>query len=221
MARDEGQAGHLDAETHWETVHRTRDPASVSWFQSVPTRSLELIRSTGIHASTPIIDIGGGASTLVDHLLAEGYSDLTILDIAPTALVHARDRLGARAARVSWIEGNVLRFIPPRRYGLWHDRAVFHFLTDPADRDRYLEVLKAGLADGGHLILATFGPDGPARCSGLLVQRYSAAELQQVLGTGFHLELSLLDEHVTPAGSRQQFLYGWWRYRPGTSGSAG
>ena len=217
MAHGGGRVDRIDARTHWEAVYRARDPATTSWFQSVPARSLELIRSTGIGTSIPIIDIGGGASTLVDHLLAAGYSDLTILDIAPTALVHAQGRLGTMAAQVSWIEGNVLQFVPPRRYGLWHDRAVFHFLTDPADRDRYLGALKAGLARGGHLILATFGPDGPTSCSGLEVQRYSATELQQVLGAGFQLEQSLLDQHLTPAGGRQQFLFGWWRYRPDTT----
>jgi SAM-dependent methyltransferase len=216
MARDGGQVVGGAAEAHWEAVYQARDPASVSWFQSVPARSLELIRSTGLAATAPVIDVGGGASTLVDHLIAAGYSDLTILDIAPTALDHARQRLGPLAERVSWIAADVTCFVPNRRYGLWHDRAVFHFLTDPVDRDRYLVALRAGLAEDGHLILSTFGPDGPTRCSGLEVQRYSAAELQQVLGPGFRLERSFLDEHVTPAGIRQQFLYGWWRYHPGT-----
>jgi SAM-dependent methyltransferase len=216
MARDGRQVVGVGAEAHWETVYRARDPAGVSWLQSVPARSLELIQSTGLAATAPIIDVGGGASTLVDHLIASGYSDLTVLDIAPTALDHARHRLGPLAERVSWIAADVTRFVPNRRYGLWHDRAVFHFQTNPADRDRYLVALRAGLAEGGHLLLSTFGPDGPTRCSGLEVRRYSAAELQQVLGPGFRLERSLLDEHVTPTGQHQQFLYGWWRYRSDT-----
>jgi SAM-dependent methyltransferase len=214
MARGEGPAGRIDTGTHWEGVYRTRDPGTVSWFQPVPTPSLELIRATGAPPSTAILDVGGGASSLVDHLLAAGYSDVTVLDIAPTALLRTRERLGPAAGRVSWIEADVTRFVPARRYGLWHDRAVFHFLTDPVDRDRYLGALRAGLAGGGHLILATFGPDGPTRCSGLEVQRYSAPELQEVLGPGFRLEQSLLNQHVTPTGGAQQFLYGWWTYRP-------
>ena len=216
MAPDGRQGVGVKAEAHWETVYRARDPAGVSWFQSVPARSLELIRATGLAAAAPVIDVGGGASTLVDHLIAAGYSDLTVLDIAPTALDHARYRLGPLAERVSWIAADVTRFTPNRRYGLWHDRAVFHFQTDSADRDRYLVALRAGLAEDGHLILSTFGPDGPTKCSGLEVRRYSVAELQQVLGTAFRLQRRLLDEHVTPAGIRQQFLYGWWRYQPGT-----
>ena len=217
MDRNGNDVGAFDPEAHWQTAYQTRDATTVSWFQPVPVQSLELIQATGVAETSPIIDVGGGASTLVDHLLAAGYSDLTVLDIAPAALERARSRLGALADRVAWIAADVTRFVPARRYGLWHDRAFFHFLTDPEDRDRYLRVLRAGLAEGGHLILATFGPEGPTRCSGLDVHRYSAAELSQVLGTGFRLERSNLDEHLTPAGGCQQFLYGWWRHLPETT----
>ena len=219
MVRDMNSADETGREVHWEGVYRTRDPAAVSWFQPVPTPSLELIRATGAPPSTAIIDVGGGASSLADHLLAAGYSDVTVLDIAPTALLRTRERLGPAAGRVSWIEADITRFVPARQYGLWHDRAVFHFLTDPADRDRYLDALKAGLADGGHLILATFGPDGPTRCSGLEVQRYSAEQLSRVLGPDYRLQQSLLDEHVTPGSGRQQFLFGWWSYRTDPGGN--
>lgn len=199
-----------DPRAHWQEVYRTTAPALVSWYQPVPERSLELILATGVARDAPLLDVGGGSSTLVDHLLKEGYSDLTVLDIAGGGLEAARARLGLAAQRVRWIEADVMTFEPPHRYALWHDRAVFHFLVEPGDRDRYLGVLRAALAPGGHLVLATFGPAGPSRCSGLPVRRYSAEEIGTVLGPGFRLMRSRLDEHVTPTGGRQQFQYGWW-----------
>lgn len=202
------------ARAHWEQVHATRDPVTLSWYQPVPARSLELIREAGIGLEDPLLDVGGGSSTLVDHLLADGHTDLTVLDIAAPALDRARARLGDRADRVHWIVADITGFRSDRTYRLWHDRAVFHFLTDPARRAAYLDVLEAALVDGGHLVLATFGPEGPARCSGLQVQRYSVAELCQVLGSRFTLVRSLLEDHVTPSGSHQQFLYGRWTFRP-------
>jgi SAM-dependent methyltransferase len=199
-----------DLKSHWTQVYRRAAPHEVSWFEAVPERSLELILATGVAKDAPILDVGGGASTLVDHLLREGFKDLTVLDLAAPALAAARARLGPAAARVEWIEADATAFRPPRPYALWHDRAVFHFLTDPAERERYLEVLRAALTPGGHAVLATFGPKGPTRCSGLEVERYSADRLCGLLGLGFRLERSLLADHVTPAGVRQQFLYGWW-----------
>lgn len=196
---------------HWEGVYSSKQPHEVSWYQPVPARSLELIRATGIPLDAPVIDVGGGASTLVDHLLAAGYGDLTVLDIAPAALAAARQRLGPHGGAVAWVAADVTVWQPPRQYRLWHDRAVFHFLTDAADRARYLAVLEAALAPGGDLVLATFGPDGPTRCSGLPVERYSAEELSRVLGPAYALRHQLLDTHETPSRGRQQFLYGWWK----------
>ncbi len=196
---------------HWEAVYRTKAATETSWYQPVLQRSLELIQATTIPPGAAILDVGGGASTLVDHLLAAGFSDITVLDIAPTALAQARARLGARAVCVQWITADITTWQPTRRYVVWHDRAVFHFLVDPALRARYLVSLRAALAPGGHVVIATFGPEGPTRCSGLDVQRYSTETLSAVLGSGFRLVRSQLEEHVTPAGKTQQFLYSWWR----------
>lgn len=201
----------VDPKDHWQTLYGKRHFSEVSWYQSLPEPSLELIRETGVPKTAPILDVGGGASTLVDHLLAEGFSDLTVLDLAPLALAAARARLGAAAERVKWIAADITEFRPSRRYALWHDRAVLHFLRDPVQRQRYLDVLQAALAPAGHVIIATFGPEGPTRCSGLEVQRYSAEQLGALLGSGYHLVRGALEDHVTPGGRRQQFLYGWWR----------
>ena len=196
---------------YWQGIYQTKSPADVSWYQHRPDRSLQFIHATGIPLDAPIIDVGGGASTLVDHLLLAGFSDLTVLDIAPAGLAAAQARLGAAAGRVQWLAADVTRFQPERRYQLWHDRAVFHFLVAAEARAGYLTSLRLGLAPGGHLVLATFGPEGPTRCSGLPVQRYSLEQLNHLLGPTFHPIESTVEEHRTPGGSRQQFFYGRWR----------
>jgi trans-aconitate methyltransferase len=200
-----------DQRTHWEAVYRTKAATETSWYQPVLQRSLELIQAAAVPPEAAILDVGGGASTLVDHLLAAGFTDVTVLDIASTALAQARTRLGAKAACVQWIAADITTWQPTRRYVVWHDRAVFHFLVDPALRARYLDSLRAALAPGGHVVIATFGPEGPTRCSGLDVQRYSTETLSAAFGSAFRLMRSQLEEHVTPAGKRQQFLYCWWR----------
>lgn len=196
---------------HWQRIYQTTSPTELSWYEPVPQTSLDLIRATGLPVSAPIIDIGGGDSQLVDHLLGSGYSDITVLDIAPAALERAQARLGAAAARVGWIAADVTMFRPQRRYDLWHDRGVFHFLVRPTDRKQYLSVLRTALAPMGHLILATFGPQGPTRCSGLPVQRYSEDDLSILLGSDFHLRRHGLEDHLTPKGRHQQFLWSWWQ----------
>jgi len=196
---------------HWQTVYHTKAPTDVSWYQPVPRRSLELIRATGLSSKAAILDVGGGSSTLVDNLLKEGFVDITVLDIAPAALAESKKRLEDAASRAQWIETDIMAWQPARRYDLWHDRAVFHFLVDPQLRARYVQVLKAGLAPDRYVVIATFGPEGPTRCSGLGVCRYSAADLSTILGPTFRLMRSNIDEHVTPAGRTQQFLYGLWR----------
>ncbi len=196
---------------HWQDVYGSKDPTEVSWYQPVPEQSLRLIRETGSARSEPVLDVGGGASTLVDHLLQEGYSDVSVLDISGKALERSRARLGKFADAVDWIEADVTTFAPARQYALWHDRAVFHFLTDPADRQSYVEAANRAIASNGYLVLATFGPEGPQRCSGLEVRRYSAERLQDLFGDHFHLGGHHLEEHFTPMGSIQQFLYSWWR----------
>jgi SAM-dependent methyltransferase len=196
---------------HWQRVYQRAASHEVSWYEPVPERSLELILATGVARDAAVLDVGGGASTLVDHLLKKHFSDVTVLDLAASSLAAARARLGPDALRVQWVEADITTFQPLRRYALWHDRAVLHFLIDPAARARYLDVLGAALAPGGHLVLATFGPEGPTRCSGLDVRRYSAEEIGAFLGPGFQLMRSRLEDHLTPKGRRQQFQYGWWQ----------
>ena len=196
---------------HWQHLYETMAPTKASWYQPTPESSLDFIQATGITPQTPVLEVGGGSSTLVDHLLKAGFADLTVLDVAPAAIAASQTRLGVAASRVQWITTDITTFQPRRQYGLWHDRAVFHFLIDPARRRRYVDVLRAALAPRGHVILATFGPEGPTSCSGLPVQRYSADQLTAFLTPGFRLTRSQLVDHRTPAGQTQQFLYGWWR----------
>lgn len=200
-----------DSGQHWQSLYETKASDDVSWYEPVPQRSLELIQATGLASDAALLDVGGGTSTLVDHLLMAGFADITVLDIAPTALEASEARLGTAASQVQWIATDVTTWQPQGRYDLWHDRAVFHFLIDPTLRDQYLQVMRAALAPGAFVVMATFGPEGPTRCSGLDVQRYSAAELSAVLGSAFRLVRSDIDEHVTPSGCVQQFLYSLWR----------
>jgi hypothetical protein len=196
---------------HWEAVYQQRPLDRVSWYQAYPTRSMALIRASGVSTEEALIDVGGGASFLVDTLLQDGFKDVTVLDISSTVLDRVRERLGKFAANVSLIPADVTTFAPSRRYALWHDRAVFHFLTTPEDRARYVRVLDGALTPNGQLILAAFGPEGPERCSGLPVARYSALSLSVALGSAWSLEQSSLEEHRTPAGTAQQFIYALFR----------
>jgi SAM-dependent methyltransferase len=193
---------------HWDAIYTTNDPSRVSWFQSSPHISMELIAQTGITAEEEIIDVGGGASTLADHLINAGYSRLTVLDISPSALDIAKKRLAARSAEIEWMTGDILSApLDSQRYGLWHDRAVFHFLLGPSDRRRYGEQLRHALRPGGHAIIATFADDGPPRCSGLDVRRYSADGLVAEVGKGFVLLDQRREDHRTPSGAIQKFIY--------------
>ena len=198
---------------HWENVYETKDSTKASWHQGVPAKSMALIRSTEIPIEAPVIDVGGGASTLVDILMNSQYSDISVMDISAAALAKARERLGEAAGSVTWIESEVTAFEPLRRYYLWHDRAVFHFLTDASDVRKYLDVLRTALIPRGHFVLATFGPEGPDSCSGLPVQRYSIEKLTDLLQEEFELRTFELEDHSTPTGTVQQFLYSWWQAR--------
>jgi SAM-dependent methyltransferase len=193
--------------THWETVYGAKTPEQLTWYQATPRLSLEMVSDAALPYTAAIIDVGGGASTLADHLLAEGYLDISVLDIASSALAAAEARLGPRAGDVHWIEGDILDVELSRRYDLWHDRAVFHFLVDEAERQRYVAAVRSALKVGGHLIVATFAPTGPTRCSNLDVVRYAPDELGDVLGQGFHLVRSEAESHVTPWGSSQEFVF--------------
>lgn len=193
---------------HWEKVYQTKQPDAVSWFQEHATRSLDLIRSTGAPLSANIIDVGGGASTLVDDLLASGFKNVSVLDLSASALDVARKRLGTAGNSVTWIAGDIRSVaLPAHHYDIWHDRAVFHFLTDPADRAAYIDQVMKSVKPGGHVIVATFAPDGPEQCSGLPVVRYSADELHQEFGASFKLVEHISEEHKTPWGSIQHFVY--------------
>ena len=199
--------------SHWENVYGSKLHTDVSWYQEIPDKSLALIKAAGVSTEDAIIDIGGGASTLVDHLLAAGHTDVTVLDLAATAFDQARKRLGEQAGKVNWVVSDVTQFKPQRQYRLWHDRAVLHFLTSAADRARYVDVLQDALGLGGHAVIATFGPDGPLKCSGLEIRRYSVSMLEELLGPGFEVQSHELVNHQTPMGSTQQFLYSCWTWR--------
>ncbi|QEP45171.1 class I SAM-dependent methyltransferase [Ectothiorhodospiraceae bacterium BW-2] len=174
----------------------------------MPEYSLNLIHNTGIKQTQPLIDVGGGASYLVDKLLAAGYQDISVLDIAAAALAHAKARLTpAQTQQVTWLESDITAFTPPKRYQLWHDRAVFHFLTTAEERKQYLTVLERALQPNGHLIIATFAPDGPEQCSHLPVERYDAEKLTQTLGADFSLLETQREAHQTPSGKVQHFCY--------------
>ena len=195
-----------DRAKHWDDTYARRGTEGVSWFQAVPTTSLRLIDVLGIPPAAAVIDVGGGASSLVDHLVARGFTDLTVLDISDIALVAARDRVGRRAP-VSWVHQDVLAWRPQRRFALWHDRAVFHFLVNPADQQGYLATVRAALAPAGAAIIATFAPDGPDHCSGLPVARYSADDLAALLGDAFAVVEASREEHTTPTGALQPFTW--------------
>lgn len=198
--------------THWDNAYLAKPAAALSWFQSRPAESLQLIEKLQLPNDASIIDIGAGASTLVDQLLASGYLDISILDISAVALHEVKKRLGSGSTRVSCIESNVLDFAASRQYALWHDRAAFHFLTSAQDRRRYIRRLRQSLLLKGYLVLATFGPEGPQRCSGLPVQRYGVEQLQALLGNDFVLQRHILHDHHTPGGFVQQFLYSCWQF---------
>ena len=199
---------------HWEDRYSAKAIEQLSWYEPRPQRSLELIRATGLGHEARILDVGGDASGLAAELLSMGYRDLTVADISPAALAYAKAGLGSDAGRVAWIEADIRTHDFGRRFDLWHDRAVFHFMVSASDREGYLNVLRQTLRPGGHLIIATFGPEGPTRCSGLPVERYSADELQRALGDDFALASSSLAVHRTPSGASQQFLYAHLLRRP-------
>jgi len=193
---------------HWERLYTTKALTQLSWYQAKPTMSLELIAAAGIGPDDPIIDVGGGASTLVDHLLDQGYRHLAVLDLSVTALQQAQQRLGERAKQVAWMQGDVTEVaLPPNKFTLWHDRALFHFLTDPTDRKKYVQAATRALAPGGHVIMGTFALGGPESCSGLAVVCYSPAALHDAFGREFALVERRDDIHLTPLQMQQPFLY--------------
>lgn len=198
--------------THWETVYLTKATDTVSWFQPHATLSMQLIRETGITHEAAIVDVGGGASTLVDDLLTAGYTNISVLDLSSAALIVAQERLGSSYDRINWIEADITTVVLPQNtYQVWHDRAVFHFLTTKEDRLAYLDLVQKSMKAGGHVIIATFAEDGPTQCSGLPVIRYSVSALQAELGSRFTLLRSQEELHSTPFNTTQKFNYCYFR----------
>jgi 2-polyprenyl-3-methyl-5-hydroxy-6-metoxy-1,4-benzoquinol methylase len=202
----------MNTKTHWENIYETKGPTRVSWYQEHAQFSMQYIRNTGIQKTDHIIDVGGGASILVDDLIAGGFQNITVLDVSGTALQLARQRLGSKAAVVSWIEVDITKAdLPHDAYDVWHDRAVFHFLTQAADRQHYIDTVRHSVRKGGHVIVATFAPDGPERCSGLEVVRYSSESLHSEFGDDFEVVDSTRETHHTPFGTEQKFIYCYCR----------
>ncbi len=197
----------FDRKAHWENIYKEKSPLDVSWFQKEPALSLELIRNTQVANNEAIIDVGGGASVLVDYLCKEGFTNLAVLDISGNALSCAKKRLGDFAQNVEWYESDITQFDAPHQFSLWHDRAVFHFLANKSDRNNYVEALKNALRPGGHAIIAAFAIGGPEKCSGLDIVQYDAAKLVAELGEDFELVEERSEVHITPADKKQTFVY--------------
>ncbi len=202
----------MDVKTHWEKVYTAKAPESFSWYRAHLETSLALIERAAVARSASIIDIGGGESTFVDDLLLRGYKNLTVLDVSQTAIEVTKKRLGRATEQVRWLVGDIIEIeLEPRAYDLWHDRAVFHFLTTPERRIAYVQQVTRAVKPGGHVIVSTFGPEGPTECSGLKVMRYGAESLHGEFGGRFRLVESSKELHQTPFGTTQQFLYCYCR----------
>jgi 2-polyprenyl-3-methyl-5-hydroxy-6-metoxy-1,4-benzoquinol methylase len=198
----------MSSQSHWEQVYQTKSPEQTSWYEPHLQTSLDWISAAAPHRSASIIDIGGGESTLAEDLLALGYRDVTVLDLAETAILKSQHRTKTAAKQIRWLVADVTEAsLPPNTYDIWHDRAVFHFLAEPDQRRAYVRQLVSSLKPSGHAVIATFGPHGPERCSGLPTQRYNAKSLQRELGPDFQISRSSLIDHHTPFGTTQQFLY--------------
>ena len=192
---------------HWERIYQKHSPTEVGWYQSYPERSLKLIYNTGADTDSSIIDVGGGTSTLAKHLLDKGYEKLAVLDISGNSIERAKSQLDEKSREINWIEADVTKFSFTEQYDIWHDRAVFHFLTKAEDRKGYITSLNQALKLNGHLIIATFSLDAPPKCSGLSVVRYSSETLQSELGDNFILEEAVVEDHVTPSWVKQNFIF--------------
>ena len=201
-------AGGMNKRDHWERVYSTRSVSELGWYEPHLQPSLNWVKDLCLHVDAPLIDVGGGASTLADDLLMEGFRAITVLDISGKALALAKARLGKKADTVTWLEGDITMVsLPARYYALWHDRAVFHFLTAPEQQLGYRGRLMHALRPGGHVIMGTFAPEAPPTCSGLPVQRYNTQQLENILGREFELLCHHNVLHVTPGGVEQMYLY--------------
>ncbi|MBF0456298.1 MAG: class I SAM-dependent methyltransferase [Nitrospirae bacterium] len=199
---------HNERKKHWDNVYKNKQPDKLSWYEKYPVVSFDMIDATGVGPDANIIDVGGGTSSLAEHLLRNGYRRITVLDIAPSALEMAKERLGDKANDVKWIEADIMDVSLTEDYDVWHDRAVFHFLAGAQDRKRYIDAVKQSLKMGGHIIVATFSIDGPLKCSGLDVVRYSPQTLHNEFGSDFFTLIESIGiEHITPANEKQKFVF--------------
>ena len=203
----------MSSQQHWEAVYRDRAPELVTWYQEHPALSLSFIAATGLGSGAGVVDVGGGCSLLTDYLIDQGYTNITVLDLSSIAMGYARQRLGDRAEEVTWIEGDVLEYRFDTTFDVWHDRAVFHFLTDPADRALYRETLERTLKPDGRVVIATFAVGGPSRCSGLEIVQYDRSGLSSELGSSFELIEMVPELHVTPTGAEQAFNFFHFRMK--------
>ncbi len=201
------RATDFNRKEHWDNIYSDKKAVEVSWYQQYPQRSVALIKASGVDLSASIIDIGGGASTLVDALLKAGYKKLSVLDISHAAIEQAKTRLASQVGKVEWLEQDITKFVAKEKFDVWHDRAVFHFLTDEDDRASYVKAMRSALKPGGHAIVATFDLDGPEKCSGLDIVRYSPETMSAVFGESFKLLETQTEKHVTPGGVSQSFVY--------------
>lgn len=198
----------VDSKDHWEKIYKSKSSQEVSWYTPCLEKSLEIIKSLGLAQDAQILDVGAGASTLPDDLVERGFKNITVLDISSEALKVSKDRLGDKAGQVQWLEADITQVsLPPGQYDFWHDRAVFHFLTGRGDREKYLNHCRQSLKCGGYVLMATFGPNGPLKCSGLEIVRYSAEVLKKEFGEMFRLERHFTEIHKTPFDTTQEFLY--------------
>ncbi len=204
-----------DPRSHWDAIYSAAEPSRLSWHQQFPLESLELIEASCVGAESPIIDVGGGASSLADCLLLGGYGRITVLDCSAAALDHARRRLGSMAEEIRWRVGDVRSFRPGEKYMLWHDRAVFHFMVDASDRRKYLDTLDDCLEADGHVVLGTFALCGPSRCSGLEAMRYDEPLISELFAPRFRVVSTMLSRHETPSGQPQDFMFFYMRRASG------
>jgi len=200
-----------DIKKHWDTIYQTKSPNEVSWTQEIPKTSLDVIRSTNVPRNARILDVGGGDSTLVDYLLAEEFNNITVLDISERALERAQKRLGPGSNLITWITGDITAYQPEQPFDLWHDRAVFHFLTTDDDITAYVSLASKAIVPGGILVIATFSTDGPTKCSGLGIRQYNEETLTQQFASDFEKIKCFTEDHVTPMGAKQNFLFGLYR----------
>lgn len=193
---------------HWQAIYDVKSLESCSWYQPVPQTSLDFIAPLNLPLDAPILDVGGGDSLVVDHLLRAGYSDVTVLDISSKAIERAKERLGGNASRVTWVVSDVTDYLPARKYALWHDRAAFHFLTVAEDREAYLQAMRSGTGERSTAIVATFSTNGPIKCSGTVIQQYDDASLAETFAADWSPLSTSVVQHTTPSGEGQEFVFG-------------